>query len=484
MTRRLVGTYLVLAAILLLALVIPLGLTFADNQRGDLSARVERDAFTLASLGRDAVADPTPQQRQELWTTARRYQDDTGGRVVLVDARGRLIADSAEPSGSGPRRSFASRPEFGQALAGEVASRERFSDTLGENLLLVAVPVASGGRVQGAVRITFPTDDLDADIRRYWLLLAGVFLVGIAAVGAIGVLLARTMTGPLQRLRRSATALGQGELSTRVGESPGPREVQDLAGTFDAMAGRLERLVASQRDFAADASHQLRTPLAALRLRLENLRDRGAPEDQRDVDAALVEVERLSGIIDGLLVLARAESTEPPLDEIAVADVVRDRVAAHEELAARRGVALSGDAERVRATAVPGALDQMLDNLIDNAVKASPRGSEVTVRARRAGDGVEVHVVDQGPGLSEEERRHAFDRFWRSSATGRGGSGLGLAIVDRLATASGGGAELREAEGGGLDAVVRLPLAGQPPPPDGAPTEALRPSRPAPPTVR
>ena len=254
----------------------------------------------------------------------------------------------------------------------------------------MAVPVASGGQVLGAVRITFPTDELDADIRRYWFLLAGVTLVGIAAVGAIGLVLARTMTNPLQRLRQSAVSLGRGELSTRVGEGPGPREVQDLAGSFDAMAGRLERLVASQRDFAADASHQLRTPLAALRLRLENLRDGDGADGRRDIDAALVEVERLSGIIDGLLVLARAESTEPPLDEIAVGEVVADRVAAHEALAVRQGVTLSPDAEPVSALAVPGAVDQMLDNLIDNAVKASPRGSTVTVRAaagRRRGGG-------------------------------------------------------------------------------------------------
>jgi signal transduction histidine kinase len=486
MTRRLVGTYLVLAAILLLALVIPLGLTFADSQRSDLSARVERDAFTLASLGSDSVADPTPEQRRDLWEIARRYQDDTGGRVVLVDARGRLIADSDEPDGPGARRSFASRPEIAQALAGDIATGERFSSTLGENLMVVAVPVASGGEVVGAVRITFPTDDLDADIRRYWLLLAGVTLVGIAAVGAIGVVLARTMTGPLQRLRRSAVALGGGELSTRVGEAPGPREVQDLAGSFDAMAGRLERLVASQRDFAADASHQLRTPLAALRLRLENLRDRGSAETERDVDAALVEVERLSGIIDGLLVLARAESTEPPLAEIAVGEAVADRVAAHEALAARQGVSLSASADRVGAMAVPGAVEQMLDNLIDNAVKASPQGSTVAVRAARSPAGVEIHVIDRGPGLSDEERRHAFDRFWRSGATGRGGSGLGLAIVHRLATASGGTAELRPGEGGGVDAVITLPAAAERPEdgaagdPASAPTEALSPFRRAP----
>jgi signal transduction histidine kinase len=475
MTRRLVGTYLVLAAILLLALVIPLGLTYADSNRGDLSARVERDAFTLASLGRDAVADPTPEQRQELWTIARRYQDDTGGRVVLVDAQGRLIADSDDPEGPGPQRSFASRPEVQEALAGDIATGERFSDTLGENLMLVAVPVASGGEVLGAVRITFPTDELDADIRRYWLLLAGVTLVGIAAVGAIGFVLARTITNPLQRLRQSASALGRGELSTRVGEGPGPREVQDLSASFDAMAGRLERLVASQREFAADASHQLRTPLAALRLRLENLRD-GGGDPKRDVDAALVEVERLSGIIDGLLVLARAESTEPPLDEIAVGDVVADRVAAPEALADRQGVTLAARAGEVSAMAVPGAVDQMLDNLIDNAVKASPRGSTVTVEAAGADGVVEVHVVDEGPGMSEEERRHAFDRFWRSGATGRGGSGLGLAIVDRLATASGGTAELRPAEGGGTEAVITLPAVDA--------GETLSPAPPAPATDR
>ena len=489
MTRRLVGTYLVLAAILLLALVIPLGLTFADNQHGDLSARVERDAFTLASLGRDSVADPTPQQRQDLWTIARRYQLDTGGRVVLVDAQGRLMADSDEPEGPGAQRSFASRPEIQEALAGDIASGERFSSTLGENLLAVAVPVASSGRVLGAVRITYPTDELDSDIRRYWLLLAGVTLVGMAAVGAIGFVLARTMTGPLQHLRQSAAAIGRGELSTRVGEGPGPREVRDLAGSFDTMAGRLETLVASQREFAADASHQLRTPLAALRLRLENLREGVAEASHRDVDASLVEVERLSGIIDGLLVLARAESPEPTLAAVAVAEVVSDRVAAHEVLAAQQGVTLTGRSDRVSAIAVLGAVDQMLDNLIDNAVKASPRGSEVTVRGARVGAVVEIHVVDQGPGLSDEERRNAFERFWRSGATGRAGSGLGLAIVHRLAQASGGTAELRAAGAGGVDAVITLPSApagaedGRDTGPD-EPTAALSPSRRGPATDR
>ena len=311
----------------------------------------------------------------------------------------------------------------------------------------MAVPVASGGRVLGAVRITFPTDEIDADIRRYWLLLAGVTLVGIAAVGAIGLVLARTMTNPLQRLRQSAVSLGRGELSTRVGEGPGPREVQDLATSFDAMAGRLERLVASQRDFAADASHQLRTPLAALRLRLENLRD-GDGDGRRDIDAALVEVERLSGIIDGLLVLARAEF---------------DRAAPRRD---RRGRGGRRPGRGPRGAGRPAGRDAGLRRRAgqgDGGARRrgpdarqphrqrrqglSPRLT-VTVRAARADGRVEVHVIDQGPGLSDEERRHAFDRFWRSGATGRGGSGLGLAIVDRLATASGGTAELRPADGG------------------------------------
>lgn len=469
MTRRLVGTYLVLATILLLALVIPLGLTFAESQRDDLSARVERDAFTLASLGSAAVAAPSPEQRRDLWEIARRYQDDTDGRVVLVDAEGRLIADSAEAAGPGAARSFASRPEIRQALAGDIATGERFSSTLGESLLVVAVPVASGGRVLGAVRVTFPTDELDADIRRYWLLLAGVTLVGIAAVGAIGIVLARTVSGPLQRLRRSAVALGRGDLSTRVGDAPGPREVKDLAGSFDAMAARLERLVDSQREFAADASHQLRTPLAALRLRLENLREGLGEAGRRDVDAALVEVERLSGIIDGLLILARAESPEPPRAPVDVGEVIAGRVAAHEDLAARRGVTLEADAPPLAAVAVPGALDQILDNLIDNAVTSSPRGGRVWVSAARAGDEVEVRVADQGPGMDEEERRHAFDRFWRSGATGRGGSGLGLAIVHRLAVASGGAAELHDGPDGGLTALVRLPGVASAPAPERAP---------------
>ena len=268
MTRRLVGTYLVLAAILLIALVIPLGLTFADNQRGDLSARVERDAFTLASLGRDSVADPTPAQRQDLWAIARRYQLDTGGRVVLVDARGRLIADSNEPGGPGVRRSFASRPEIQKALAGGIASGERFSNTLGQNLLLVAVPVASSGRVLGAVRITFPTDELDADTRRYWLLLAAITLVGMAAVGAIGFVLARTVTGPLQRLRQSAAALGRGELFDARGRGARPTRGARPGGQLrhDGRAARDARRVAARvrgRRLAPAANAPRRPPATA-----------------------------------------------------------------------------------------------------------------------------------------------------------------------------------------------------------------------------
>jgi signal transduction histidine kinase len=215
---------------------------------------------------------------------------------------------------------------------------------------------------------------------------------------------------------------------------------------------KLEQLLESQQAFVADASHQLRTPLTALRLRLENLQH-GLPAPE--LAGALAEVDRLARLVNGLLALARADAAALPASSLTLADAVGERLEAWSALAAERDVRLvagiDGDAE-VRAS--PERLEQVLDNLIANALEAAPPASAVTISTRRARGRIELHVRDEGPGLTAEERARAFDRFWRGR--NGSGSGLGLAIVRRLVVADGGDVELLPAPGGGIDAVVRL----------------------------
>lgn len=459
MGRRLLASYLSLALVVLLVLEIPLAITYARNERQNLTTKVERDAVSLASLAEDTLQGGGALSPARVAGVARGYTADTGGRVVIVDATGKALIDTGEGETGG--RSFASRPEIAAALSGQVATGTRHSDTLGMDLLYVAVPVASAGVVHGAVRITYPTSTIDGRVHRYWLILAGIAAVVLAAAAAVGLRFARSIAGPLGRVEEAAREAG-GDLSIRAPED-GPPEVASLARSFNETVAKVETLIGAQRTFVADASHQLRTPLAALRLRLENIARDGDAATGSQVDAAMDEVERLSLLVDGLMALARADQEGGPRIAADLGDVVAERVAVWEDLAAERGVALVADVEPGLAVRVgPGRLEQVLDNLIDNALDVAPSGSEITVSGRPGVGRVELHVRDHGPGMTAEERAHATDRFWRAPTAPAGGSGLGLAIVKRLVEADGGEIDLRAPEGGGLDAVVLLQPSARP----------------------
>jgi signal transduction histidine kinase len=447
MSRRLLLGYLSLTALVLLVLEVPLAVTYARNERTTLTTKVERDAVAVASVADDVLEQPTP-RLGPLRAFVEDYAQDTGGRVVVVNGRGRALVDTDPPEAGA--RNFSSRPEFREALAGRVATGVRHSQLLGTDLLYVAVPVSSNGRVTGAVRITYPTSAVDERVRRYRLTLLAIALVVLAAAATVGLALARFVSRPLRDVQAAAAEAAGGDLTARAPEDEGPPEVRALAAEFNDMVAQLDTLLRSQQDFVADASHQLRTPLTALRLRLENLERDLDDDGRRELDAAIDEVERLSRLVTGLLVLARADEA-PTTGSVDLNEVVRGRVDAWAPYAEELGIALEPQLDGAApARATRERLDQVLDNLIENALEHSPTGGRVTVGAA----GSDVHVVDEGPGLTDEERERAFDRFWRA---GRGeGSGLGLAIVRRLVEADGGKVELRRAETGGIDAVVSL----------------------------
>jgi signal transduction histidine kinase len=450
-SRRLLISYLALAIVVLALLEIPLGISYARNERHDLSTNVERDAVALASLAEDAL-EQRASAPPAVARLARRYQRDTGGRVVVVDAQGRALVDS-ESQGVGA--AFSSRPEIAAALDGTVATGTRHSNTLGTDLLYVAVPAASGGIVHGAVRITYPTSEVDERVRRYWLVLAAIAAVVLAVAVALAGGFARWIVRPLSRVEEAAGEVAAGNLNVRV-PATGPPEIRRLAGSFNEMVVQLGSLLHSQEQFVADASHQLRTPLTALRLRLENLARDGDGRREGEFEGALEELERLSALVDGLLTLARADRAASTPAELDVASGLGERVEAWSALAEEQQVRLVARvAGRLHALATPGRLEQVLDNLLANALEVAPAGSDIELTAARSGPWVEIRIRDRGPGMSSEEIAHAFDRFWRGGAD-EAGFGLGLAIVQRLVHADGGEIELQAREGGGLEAILRL----------------------------
>jgi signal transduction histidine kinase len=419
--RRLLASWVAFAVVVLAALEIPLALSYAHNQRSDALVKLEHDATAVGALAEDSLHGAG--DLKALARVVRRYGDETDGRLIIVDRRGRLLVGAAGASTAG----------ISQALAGHVSRSNR------AGRLSVAVPVTSGGIVLGAVGISAPTDEVDESIASFRWKLGAIAAAVLAVAVAAALLLSRWVARPLRALEHVAGLVGAGDLSARARADAGPPEVRSLAARFNETVARLEELVRAQDAFVGDASHQLRTPLTALRLRLEN----------GDVPAALREIERLSGIVDALLALARAEGAPPERVELAAA--VAERLDAWSPVAEERAVGLESD---VHGSALVGRdrFGQVLDNLLANALAASPPHSVVAVR----GDAATLHVRDNGPGMTAEDRARAFDRFWSKA----GGSGLGLPIVKRLVEVDGGTVELEPASGGGLDVRLHLRRAG------------------------
>ena len=449
MTRRLLLGYIGLTVFVLVVLEVPLGIKNARTERNTLEVKLEHDATSLGSIAQTALRTGSKAQLAGVASVAYQYSQTTGGRVLVVGHSGVALIDT-RPVGTA-RETFASRPEIAVALGGRVAHGTRYSSTLHEHLLYVAVPVTGGGVVYGAVRITYPTSTVEARITRYWLILLAIAGIVLLLATVAGTRLAAFAVRPLRELERAARAVGDGDLAARAPQTEGPPEVRSLATVFNETVSRLDLVLRSQNEFIADASHQLRTPLTALRLRLENLEHDLAEPQRSDLEGALAEVERFRTLIQGLLALARADARAAPPADLDLNELAEERVTAWKTRADDLGIDLVVEGAR-NAPARAGAesVRQVLDNLIENAIEASPAGGTVTVIAHAG----ELRVRDQGPGLDAEKRRRAFDRFWRGRPGP--GSGLGLAIVRRLVEAEGGHVELRPAPGGGLDAVVQL----------------------------
>jgi len=441
MTRRIVIAVMALITALLAILAVPLGLLTTAQERRAFTDETTATATALANIAEERLDDHvvSPALDRSVRALARQ-----GDRVAAYDAAGDKVAGTATaPLASGPKPGPPSTAVHSSTASGR---------------LIVWVPIVpdSGSGAIGTVVLSRPAGSLDHRVAVLWALIGVVSAAGLLAAAAIAAGLARWASRPLTSLAGAARRLGDGALGTRASVGSGPPEIRALSADFNAMAVRLQSLVQGQQSMMAEVSHQVRTPLAALRLRLDLLGEDADEATAAELAGAQQEIARLSRLVNGLLAMARAENVTAAPVRVAVGDVLRDRVAAWQPAADERGVGLTAPrTEPVVALAGEGHLEQILDNLLANALDALGEGRTIRVGAVAADGTARVTVADDGQGMSTDLQRAAFRRF----ASGRaGGTGLGLAIVDRLATASGGSAALSDTPGGGLTVTIELPL--------------------------
>jgi two-component system, OmpR family, sensor histidine kinase MprB len=321
----------------------------------------------------------------------------------------------------------------------------------GEHVRMLVAPIPEGG----ALQLARPVESVDAVLARLrWVLLL-VVAGGIALAVALGRLAARPVVAPLTRMTDAARHISETEDLTRRIEVTSNDEVGELAARFNAMLDTLEGSIAAQRQLVADASHELRTPVAALRTNLEVLAEQDGldpAERARLLADVQAQAEELGALVADLIELARGERPAASTEDVRVDLLVTEAIERARRHAPR--VRFSAALEPAVVEGVPDRLARAVNNLLDNAAGHSPAGGVVEVRAGPDG----VAVRDHGRGIAADDLPHLFDRFYRgANDRERPGTGLGLAIVRQVAEQHGGRATATNAPGGGARFELQLP---------------------------
>jgi signal transduction histidine kinase len=448
----------VLVVFLLLAvtaLAVPLGLSLADRRTAGLAAERGRQLAALA----DAAAVPDAPVHH----LVERYHGVYGEGVLVIDADGRtLAAEGLSPS------------DPGVSIAAEHALVDAPTPPWNRiwpwdrRAVLAAAGIRRDAELVGAVVLAVDTSSTARGIALSWLWVA----VGSLALLALAALVARGLTRwvlrPLTGLERAVSEMTEG-VSGPPADVAGPPELRHFTAAFNTMAQVVRASLERQRRLVADASHQLRNPLAAVRLRADILEDSVSEAGQSTYRSMTAELDRLENLLQQLLRLARAEQSSGsrlvglsaeaagPTD---VGDVVAERIRFWQSVADENHQHLRDESPH------PGPevqlarhdVEQLLDVAIDNALRYCGPGTSITVTTAPADETVDLVVSDDGPGLPDEDLAKATTRFWRGQRDG-GGTGLGLAIAAEITAGHGGALGLERSPQGGLLVRYRLPAA-------------------------
>jgi signal transduction histidine kinase len=425
-------------------------------------------AHIVAGLLGEAFEDLGEQRRggaNRLAPLVDSYAQTLGVQVVVLDRRLQPVAASEAAASLGD---VAGAPEV-------IAAQERRSDhdrrisATGEERLYAAAAIGEDDdRPRGIVQLSRPTATLNAEIGRLWarLLSAGV----VIALGTVlvSVVIARRLAQPIQALTAASTQLAAGDLTQRARPS-GPNEIRQLGEAFNRMVSRLEQMLASQRAFVAYAAHELRSPLASVRLRIEMLGTDRARQDpaltRQYIEQIERDLEQLGDLLSQLLTLSALDEAQlpphTPIDLAPLLYALADEVAPRAHASGLRwGMDIPEHLHPVSGNATQ--LRMAVRNLLDNAIKYTPAGGSVSITARAEEDALVVSVTDTGIGMSQSQRARVFDRFYRAegvSAAREAGFGLGLALVQAIVAAHRGMVQVASEPGAGSTFTIRLPLA-------------------------
>ncbi|MGI8848520.1 MAG: ATP-binding protein [Candidatus Dormibacteria bacterium] len=351
-----------------------------------------------------------------------------------------------------------------QRLHGPGSTEIDTADLGGTRRVLVVDHRDSGG-VSGVLVVSTALGPIDADRTTLALGLAIAVLALLAAAGGLGYALAGAALRPVRRIAATARELSEHDLHRRIDLGLPDDELGELEATFNAMLGRLEVGFEALRRFSADAAHELRSPLALMRSDIEVTlaRPRNAEDYRRSLKTVLTETLQLSRLVERLLIVARAESgiLRPSLEEVDLGDLVPECLERWQARAGGRGVKLSGTvSDRAQVSADPTMIRQVVDNLVENAVRHSPEGGEVSVVVECGGDGWSMTVDDAGEGVPQDVRETVFERFVRADSSRSrkgGGAGIGLALCRAIVVAHGGMIVAEASPQGGARFVARFP---------------------------
>lgn len=441
---RLLLVFLGLFLLALVLLVAMMSGSIEQAQRQEQLSQLQVQALTAARQLTDYLEEDDDEGASAgLSEWVRAFQADTGLEVGVLGRRGELLAGAPG------------------------ISLEPGEWRLADGRYYVAAPVQDGHHLLGTVRLGLPVERAQNVSRK---LIATLLLsCGVALVAAwlAALWLVRRLVGPLKQLEQAALAAAGGRLDTAI-EVRGQDELASLARAFRTMLEQIGRSMERQRRFIADASHELRTPLTSLKLRSEALLTGGLEDPavgRRYLEEIDAEVDRLGRLADHLLDLSRLDRPRdpvPPLDPLPTLRGLGERARPRAEQGGQT-LTLSLPDSLPALRIAPEELDPMVGNLLDNALKFTPAGGVVTLRAAHEGPFVAIEVTDSGPGIASEDLPHVFESFYRADRSrrrgARAGTGLGLAIVRQLAQSVGGRVEAFSESGRGSRFRLELPAS-------------------------